>query len=415
MVGLKLPAAPLKLKAPRYCGHCNAKKFQHESLHFCCGNGSIELATNDYPPALYRLLTSDEDDAMLFRQYIRLYNNLLAFSSLGGKYDADTEKGIYVFKLHGQIYHNLPDLIPGDKGPRYLQLYFYDGQFEATARKDCFNQIRQHIINILMEVTEHNPYARFFRSLREIDIEEDTQILINKNTVVDQRTYNAPTTDEVAVIWPDDTSSSESSSPYIVVRGKSNDPHRIYHHYGCYDPLQYPLLFPYGDCGWSEGITKKSGASQEQGNSAMASAIHTEEHVLEQAAIHTEEDVLEQEATRLADASGTSARHISPREYYAYKLQSRPNNMLLRAGRCLQQYIDDMYVNIENTRLDFFRHNQHAIRADLYQGILDSIESGETNPMNVGRRVILPPTFIGGPRDMKAPLLKCNGFGSTIW
>ncbi|XP_021725783.1 uncharacterized protein LOC110692998 [Chenopodium quinoa] len=75
--------------------------------------------------------------------------------------------------------------------------------------------------------------------------------------------------------------------------------------------------------------------------------------------------------------------------------------MLLRAGRCLQQYIVDMYVKIENTRLDYFRHNQQTIRADLYQGILDSIESGETNSINVGRRVILPPTFIGGPRDMK--------------
>lgn len=94
-------------------------------------------------------------------------------------------------------------------------------------------------------------------------------------------------------------------------------------------------------------------------------------------------------------------RHISCREYYAYKIQSRHNNMLLRAGRCFQQYIEDMYVKIENTRLNFFRKNQATIREDLYQGILDIVGSGENNAGNVGHRVVLPPSFLGGPRDMK--------------
>lgn len=42
-----------------------------------------------------------------------------------------------------------------------------------------------------MEITQRNPYARFFRSLKEIEISENTQIVINKNTVPDQRVYNA--------------------------------------------------------------------------------------------------------------------------------------------------------------------------------------------------------------------------------
>ncbi|XP_021720166.1 uncharacterized protein LOC110687829 [Chenopodium quinoa] len=60
-----------------------------------------------------------------------------------------------------------------------------------------------------------------------------------------------------------------------------------------------------------------------------------------------------------------------------------------------------MYVKIENTRLDYLRNNQSTIRADLCQGILDSLDSGETKVHNVGQRVILPPSFIGDPRDMK--------------
>ncbi|XP_021755007.1 uncharacterized protein LOC110720312 [Chenopodium quinoa] len=64
-----------------------------------------------------------------------------------------------------------------------------------------------------------------------------------------------------------------------------------------------------------------------------------------------------------------------------------------------------MYVKLENTRLDFFRQNQAAIRADLYQGILDCFESGENNSANVGHYVILPPSFLGGPRDLRSRYL----------
>ncbi|XP_021715181.1 uncharacterized protein LOC110683140 [Chenopodium quinoa] len=95
--------------------------------------------------------------------------------------------------------------------------------------------------------------------------------------------------------------------------------------------------------------------------------------------VHTEEDLLQEEAKCSVDSDGTLVRHVSPREYYAYKLLKT-----LGLTTC----------------------NQQTIRADLYQGILDTVESGETSAINVGRRVILPPTFIGGPRDMKWRYLK---------
>ena len=68
----------------------------------------------------------------------------------------------------------------------------------------------------------------------------------------------------------------------------------------------------------------------------------------------------------------------------------------------------DTYVKIENTRLDFVWHNQSQLRAELYQGIMDTMISGECSVANVVRRIILPPSFIGGPRDEKL-LLECNG------
>lgn len=146
-----------------------------------------------------------------FRTYIRLYNNLFAFSSLGGVFDACMQKGIYVFKLHGQSYHFIPNLLPNDKRPQFLQLYFYDAQHESKNRLNLFPELRPDVIAILMEVMQYNPYANFFRSLRELDIVENTQIRLNRDPVLDQRVYNVSTADEVAVIW------NENPQPVQIV------------------------------------------------------------------------------------------------------------------------------------------------------------------------------------------------------
>ncbi|KAK9706454.1 hypothetical protein RND81_07G125800 [Saponaria officinalis] len=318
------------------CTKCLAKKFVYESRNFCCGDGAIILPSSTHPPELIRLFTSSDPLSVHFRQFARLYNNLFAFSSIGGNIDSQTIKGIYIFKLHGQIYHNVSDLVPQDNNPKYLQLYFYDGQHEAANRTTCFKELNRAVIDIQMTVTQTNPYARFFRSLQEINITHDTKIQLTQNPANDQRVSNAPTSDEVTAIWSEDSTSGT-------------------------------------------------------------------------------EALLEAEAHQSSHQVHSKERNVSCREYYSKKLQNRLGNMILRAGRCLQQYVVDMYVKLENTRLDFLRHNQDTIRAESYQGLLDTIDTGEQCAANVGRRVILPATYIGGPRDMKRrylnamALVQCYG------
>jgi hypothetical protein len=58
-------------------------------------------------------------------------------------------------------------------------------------------------------------------------------------------------------------------------------------------------------------------------------------------------------------------------------------------------------VKIESSRLDFIRNNQDTVRADLYQGLVDSYRTGVEEANVVGKRTVLSPTFIGGPRDMR--------------
>jgi hypothetical protein len=66
-----------------------------------------------------------------------------------------------------------------------------------------------------------------------------------------------------------------------------------------------------------------------------------------------------------------------------------------------QQFAVDTYVKIERSRLDFIRNNQDNVRADLYQGLVNSYRTGVEEANEVGKRTVLSPTFIGGPRDMR--------------
>ncbi|KAL0430414.1 UNVERIFIED_CONTAM: ATP-dependent DNA helicase PIF1 [Sesamum radiatum] len=75
-------------------------------------------------------------------------------------------------------------------------------------------------------------------------------------------------------------------------------------------------------------------------------------------------------------------------------------SILLYGGRLLQQYSVDNYVKIETQKLRFIRTHQQNIRAELYQGLQDCLNTGENDAGNVGRRTILPSSFVGSPRDM---------------
>jgi hypothetical protein len=51
--------------------------------------------------------------------------------------------------------------------------------------------------------------------------------------------------------------------------------------------------------------------------------------------------------------------------------------------------------------LDYIRNHQYDIRVDLYQGLVDSLHAGEGRAEVLGKRTVMPSSFIGGPRDMR--------------
>jgi hypothetical protein len=50
--------------------------------------------------------------------------------------------------------------------------------------------------------------------------------------------------------------------------------------------------------------------------------------------------------------------------------------------------------------LNYIKFNQDLLQAAVYNGLQDTIHLDDNDMSSIGKRVILPSTFIGGPRFM---------------
>ncbi|XP_071738168.1 uncharacterized protein [Rutidosis leptorrhynchoides] len=236
-----------------------------------------------------------------------------------------------------------------------------------------------------MNTLRHNPYACFFRSLKDISRLETYKIVLKTAPSQDQRVYNKPEVSQIAALWVDGDGNVENTHRNIEVKTHSNQSRKIDYYYGCYDPLRYPLMFPFGELGWQQGILKRGETQKRRSGKPDTTAacliICPQNAENAENLLCMEEDVLAQKDDQ--------SKFVSVREYYAYKLQIRNNDrsFLLQFGRLPQQYLVDNYVKLETQRLDFYRLQQSDIRREFPQGVVDAIGSGETDGSAVGQRI----------------------------
>jgi hypothetical protein len=60
-------------------------------------------------------------------------------------------------------------------------------------------------------------------------------------------------------------------------------------------------------------------------------------------------------------------------------------NPILHDKHLFQQFTVDTYIKIESNRLDYISKSQKQLRADLYQGLWDSLMEGETRGAQPGK------------------------------
>ena len=95
---------------------------------------------------------------------------------------------------------------------------------------------------------------------------------------------------------------------------------------------------------------------------------------------------------------------MSQVQFYSYRLHLRDKDFpsIHMGGRLFQQYICDVWVSSDHNRLQWVLHNQPRLRADLYSGLEDVASHNDANLdlHSVGRRIVLPLSYVGGPRYM---------------
>jgi len=175
----------------------------------------------------------------------------------------------------------------------------------------------------------------------------------------------------------------------VVVQDRQGGLRRISELHPAYMPMSYALMFPYGEDGWHPSIPGRHVVDSEPTNG---------EELADESDGDNDSEGGKPNSTRRKHGHRT----ITMNNYYAFRLQERDNeaSTILRCGRLLQQYIVDAYATIEQSRLNYLRKNQKKLRANLYQGLQDALEVGDTDTTTLGTRILLPSSFTGGPRFM---------------
>jgi len=91
----------------------SAKSNNHPQFFMCCENGKVLLSNlPTTPQELEVLLTSKESNVIKFRDQIRMYNSVLAFTLFDAKVDESVTggPGLYSFRIQGELYHKIESL-----------------------------------------------------------------------------------------------------------------------------------------------------------------------------------------------------------------------------------------------------------------------------------------------------------------
>ncbi|CAH1415436.1 unnamed protein product [Lactuca virosa] len=313
---------------------------------------------------------------------------------MGGKVDSSINKGNapYIFKLSGQNYHSMGSLLPtpGSR-PKFCQLYIYDTENEISNRSTSIGgptsaststsiSYDLQIIQFLKVMLDsNNVLVKSYRMVRDSLHENpgaNLKLRLIGKIEQDGRTYNLPTSSEVAALIVGDISDSVEKRD-IVVQTSSGLLQRISELHPSYLALQYPLLFPYGDDGYRVDILHRG----------------------------------------ITSSSNSKRPTCTMREFFAYRIQDRDQSfsLLLNAKRLFQQFLVDGYTMIESERLFFIRKQQKILRCESYEKLRNHQALGSTDISNVGQRVILPSSFTGGARYMMQNYLDamslCKWFG----
>ena len=372
------------------CFFCGALGFKSEVIkttkgehHFgdmCCRKGEVKVPKRPkIPKQLQDLFKSEDDDSKFFLKNIRKFNSGMSMASF--QFSDMSLPGPGMIRIQGQVQRNIGPLINNRQNQaRNIQTYFLDEHLQAEHRaakagiisetdKEIAKRIFTKLYNCLSEC--NNTYLQDFVTIKEWTKKEKVKDVYigfhadKRPKGQHKRRYNAPVTSEVALLMPNNIVHHNDKRMTIASLRQPrqnqglkcfDDTHR------CWDPMQYPVFYPFGTDGWKINMLKK---------------------------------------TRV-----NNGKSLTLREYTTWQLMIRNQNpsplqsVIHHGRRLFQQYVIDQWCRIESGRMRWYRLNQKELRSECYQSLQDSLVSNDQDLTKKGVRIVLPPTHTGSPRSM---------------
>ncbi|OAD70982.1 hypothetical protein PHYBLDRAFT_148191 [Phycomyces blakesleeanus NRRL 1555(-)] len=193
-------------------------------FNICSGKRKyVLLPLEPTSPGISELLNYRTLDGKYFLSKVRGYNSILNFTLLRAKIDnsvANNQGGAYCFRIHGTICHRIGSIRPSRAQDidhvQLTQVYIYD------------------LASSMHQVSQENGHVK------------DVAICLVAEGPQDQRRYNAPTADEVAILI---INNERGSSRDIILHTQTNQLQKLNEYHKSYDALHYVLLFYSGENG----------------------------------------------------------------------------------------------------------------------------------------------------------------------
>ncbi|XP_058768047.1 uncharacterized protein LOC131641761 [Vicia villosa] len=189
---------------------------------------------------------------------------------------------------------------------------------------------------------------------------QNLKLRLISNRSTDGRVYNQPTVSEVAALVVGDIDTAEMRD--IIMQTRGGGLQRINELHAAYMAYQYPLIFPYGEDGYRPHVAHRD----------------------------------------LPSNNNNIRNRLTIREFLAYRIQSRSNEAktLLSSRRLFQQFLVDGYTMLESEKLEWLRKNQPKLRVSKYNSLNEEGDQSQAQGNSIGKRVVLPSSFVGGRRFM---------------
>ena len=253
------------------CPHCGARVWVQERsagsktkplFSICCQQGRVSLPEIEPDPILLEMFNDQTPAGKDFRKNIRKYNSALSFTSMGVTVDKDLandREGVYTYRIQGAVVHEMGRLqaVEGQK-PKFAQIFFYGPEEQAVRRNEIFggalDEDRLAELQALLE--EKNRFCQVYKNIREREADappgDAHKIVLNASREPKgrkERQYDLPSAEEIAVLLPGDGTATEPRD--IIIQGRDGYFQRINENHPTYDSMQYTLIQPQGEDGWT--------------------------------------------------------------------------------------------------------------------------------------------------------------------